>query len=109
MDVGCNKGLLCVELTARFKPTSILGIDSDPLLIDKIMMWTTMLSYRSLRLSESLSKTNEPRPRLRTSEEASPLVEGQAFPGIVCFVRKGIVDLSSSTPSESRDVVVLIP
>ena len=67
LDVGCNKGLLCVELAARFEPTSILGIDSDPLLIDKIMMWTTMLSYRSLRLSESLSKTNKPRPRPRTS------------------------------------------
>ena len=87
LDVGCNKGLLCVELAARFKPTSILGIDSDPLLIDKRLMYeashkdpqdhdvddNAKLSKRLkadacafqnlIFMPRSLSKTTEPRDR----------------------------------------------
>jgi hypothetical protein len=48
-------------------------------------------------MPRSLKKTTESRHRPRTSEEASPLVEGQAFPGNVCFVRKDIFDLPSSS------------
>lgn len=124
LDVGCNKGLLCVELAARFAPNSILGIDSDPLLIDHAKSLHKRLTYEAIHkepqdhdvddnaklskhlkadtcasrnlqfMPRSLNKTTEPKPRSKASE-ASPLVEGQAFPGNVCFVRKDIFDLSS--------------
>lgn len=127
LDIGCNKGLLCVELAERFAPTSILGIDSDPLLIDHAKSLHKRLTYEAshkkpqdrdvddcnaklsvskhlkavscashnlLFMPRSLKKTTEPKPPPRTSE-ATPLVEGQAFPGNVCFVRKDVFDLSS--------------
>lgn len=125
LDVGCNKGLLCVELAARFEPTSILGIDSDPLLIDHAKSLHKRLTYEAnhkdpqdhdvddnakltkhpkanacafqnlIFMPRVLKKITEPRPSPRTSEEMSPLVERQAFPGNVCFVRKDVFDLSS--------------
>jgi len=124
LDVGCNKGLLCVELAERFAPISILGIDSDPLLIDHAKSLHKRLTYEAshtepipvdscdvdenaklskhLKADTCISQNLLFVPRslkkttgLQSRSETTSLVGGKSFPGNVSFMRKDVFDLSS--------------
>lgn len=112
LDVGCNEGLVTLDIAKKYSPRSILGIDIDKILIENAQSKLKRLLFGETKqpIHSSSSFAFVPRSvaqKTTKTAQTKTQIGKEIFPHNVHFVCKTVNDLSTSVDGHYDTIVCL--
>lgn len=90
LDVGCNSGVMTMEIAKQFNPSSIVGIDNDEKLVftaQKLLESTAKSALTSVSITTLLPRS------MAAANKKGKLNDVARFPGNVSFMHRDLMSL----------------